>query len=78
MYADSMSSAAIKSECKVYYNPTRAVCPWENGSENPCRKSRPCIRSETNGLRLRPQPQQNGDGDIPCLKKYGIEHGYKK
>lgn len=66
------------NQSAMFTTSNRAVYPLENGSENPCRKSRPCIRSETNGLRLCPQPQQNENRDIPYLKKCGIEHGYKK
>lgn len=75
MYADSTSSAAIKSECKVYYIQPELFALGKTVLKTPAGNSVPaydlkrtvcdCVRSRNNR-------------DILYLKKYGIEHGYKK
>ena len=75
MYADSMSSAAIKSECKVYYiQPElfalgKTVLKTHAGNLVPAydlkRTVCDCVRSRNSR-------------DILYLKRYGIEHGHKK
>ncbi len=78
MYADSMSSATIKSECKVYYIQPELFALEKTVLKTHAGNLVSAYDLKRTGLRLCPQPQQNRDRDIPCLKKYGIEHGYKK
>ena len=68
-------SAAIKSECKVYYIKSELFTLGKTVLKTPAGNSVPvydlerticdCVRSRNNR-------------DILYLKKYGIEHGYKK
>ncbi len=72
MYADSASSAAIKSECKVYYIQPELFALGKTVLKTPAGNIVPvydlerticgCVRS------------RNKMG----TEKYGIDHGYKK